>query len=192
MRNNMRTPITRRIAALGPLLAVGACTKGFQDPSAPDRFYSRDLAGLTYRAVDRLLERSTPQLTVAAPVLVSSLTDSLRVEKSSRFGTIIADLAKSRLAQGGMAVSEPRLRSAMLLKRDEGELMLARDSRAIIPGPAYSCVLTGTYAAADSRVYVALKLLSADNARIISTVDFVVWRNNDVNRLLGEALPTEA
>lgn len=193
--HNGKTSATRRLFVLGSLLALGACAKSFHDPvtltsvGSYDDGPPGDLAVLTYRAVDRLL-RATPQLTVAVPLVVSSITDSQRIDQSSSFGTIIADLVKSRLSQEQMTVLEPRLRSSMLLKKDQGEMMLARDSRAIVPGPMYSCVLTGTYAAAGSRVYVALKLISTDDSRIVSAVDFVVWRDSDINRLLAEGMLT--
>ena len=182
---------------IGFLLVLGACAKGYQDPIAStgigsyDHGPPGDLAVLTYSAVDRLIS-VTPQLTVAIPLVVSTITDSQRIDQSSSFGTIIADLVKSRLSQDHMNVSEQRLRSSMLFKRDEGEMMLARDRRVIVPGPSYSCILTGTYAAAGSRIYVALKLISANDARIVSAVDFVVFRNTDVNRLLGDGLASRA
>ncbi len=177
---------------IGSLLILSACAQGYRDPVALTSIGSYDhgppgdLAVLTYSAVDKLLS-TTPQLTVAVPLVVSSITDSQMIDQSSSFGTIIADLVKSRLSQDHMNVSEQRLRTSMLFKRDEGEMMLARDKRAIVPGPLYSCILTGTYAAAGSRIYVALKLISANDARIVSAVDFVVFRNKDVNRLLGNS-----
>lgn len=180
---------------LGSLMTLTACAKGFQEPTtlrgvgSYDRGSAGDLAVLTYRAVDQLLQ-STPELNATVPLVVSSITDSQRIDQSFSFGAIIADLVKSRLSQEHMTVIEPRLRSSMLLKKDEGEMMLARDSRAIMSGPPYSCVLTGTYATAGSRVYVALKLISADDARILSAVDFVVYRNTDINRLLGFQSPS--
>ncbi len=195
MMKSANVSVHRRLLVLGSMLALGGCTAGFQEPSSPaatdahGRGQASDLAVLTYRAVDRLVN-STPQLTRTVPVIVSSLTDSQRIDQSSLFGTFIADIVKSRLAQRGMTVSEQRLRSAMLSKQDEGEMMLTRDSRAAVPGPHYSCVLTGTYAAAGSKVYVALKLVSASDARIISAVDFVVWRDDDVARLLGDVFPS--
>jgi hypothetical protein len=101
-----------------------------------------------------------------------------------QFGDILADFIRSRLAQDGFDVSEPRLRSRMLLRKDEGEMMLGRESRALVPPPGYSCIVAGTYAAADSRVYVAVKLISVNDARIMAAVDFVVWRTSDIDKLL--------
>lgn len=196
----MPTMTSRRTLTLGSLLGVAGCSSGFTDPArvadagpacAPNRSAPGDLTGLTYRAVDRMI-CATPQLTPSTPVVVSSITDSQRLDQSSSFGTLIADLVKSRLAQGNITVSEQRLRSTMLLRRDDGEMMLSRDPRVIVPNTPYACVLTGTYAVADTRVYVALKLIDATDARIMSAVDFVVWRNSDVSRLLGEVVPARA
>ena len=187
----MPAPTRRRFFVFGCVLALNACANGLQEAPQPvgQHIYkygpAHGLDQQTYQAVDRLLQ-ATPQLTPDVPVVVSSITDAQRIDQSSRFGNIVADLVRSRLAQEHVAVSEPRLRSAMLLKTNEGEMMLARDSRAIVPGPLYSLILTGTYAAADSRVYVALKLVSVYDARILSAVDFVVRRDNDISNLLDD------
>jgi TolB-like protein len=188
----MNTPAPRRTILLGSLLVLTGCETGFADaPVAPGsalRGPNRDLADLSYRAIERLVE-TTPDLTENVPVVVASITDSRRLDESSRFGTIIADLARSRLSQLRIPVSEQRLRTAMALRPNNGEMMLSRDPRAIVAGPMHSCILTGTYAAAEERVYVALKLIRASDARILNSVDFVVWRNGDVNQLLADAFP---
>lgn len=195
--SGMQTKMSRRTLTLGSLLGVGGCATGFVDPTpgayprqacATDRSTSADLGVLTYRAVDQMICLA-PQMSPSTPVIVSSITDSQRLDQSSRFGTLVADLVKSRLARNNVIVSEQRLRTRMLLRRDDGEMMLSRDMRAMVPSPPYACVVTGTYAAADTRVYVALKLIDASDARIMSAVDFVVWRNSDVSRLLGEGAP---
>lgn len=123
-------------------------------------------------------------LTGATPVVVASVTDVEHIEQTSRFGDLIAELARSRLAQDGVAVSEPTLRSAMLLRKNQGAMMLGRNPRQLVAPPDYSYVLTGTYAVGKDRVYVTLKLLDPDNARIVGSVDFVAWRNGDVDYLL--------
>jgi len=196
----MQTTMSRRTVLLGSLLGVGGCSTGFINPTriadgrpacAVDRSPASDIAGLTYRAVDRMI-CSTQQLTPTTPLVVSSVTDSQRLDQSSSFGTLIGDLVKSRLAQRDMTVSEQRLRSTMLLRRDDGEMMLSRDPRAMVQNPPYAAVVTGTYAVADARIYVALKLIDASDARIWSAADFVVWRTSDVSRLLGEVVLARA
>ena len=191
-----KTGITRRAIVLAPALAVVGCASRFQDPLIlqSDACYlehrpGTELGGLTYQAVDRLKSRAIPVLTPDVPIIVASISDAQRLDETSKFGNLIADLVKSRLSQNCLTVAEERLRSRMHLKRDEGEMMLARDANEIIPPPPYASVATGTYAVGDERVYVSLKLIRRDSARIMSSVDFVVWKTADVSRLLGETFP---
>lgn len=188
--------ITRRTIIFAPALAAVGCTSGFQDPPVQqsetcllENRPTTELGGLTYRAVDRLRSRAIPALTSDTPIIVSSIADAQRLDETSKFGNLIADLVKSRLSQSCLTVAEERLRSRMQLKRNEGEMMLARDPNDIVAPPYYSSVATGTYAAGDERVYVSLKLIRRDSAKIMSSVDFVVWKTPDVSRLLGETFP---
>ena len=69
------------------------------------------------------------------------------------------------------------------MKKGDGEFLLSRDRRALMPAPAAAAVITGTHAASFGRVYVSLKLISANDLRIIAGADFVVPRQ-DVEGLL--------
>ncbi len=154
-------------------------------PRSAIRVYEQTIAELTYDAVDELTSYLPPNVASGVPIIVSSVTDAQYIEQTSEFGNIIADFARSRLAQDGMIVSEPRLRSAMLLKTDQGEIMLGREPVALVPPPTYSAILAGTYAVGDTSVYVSLKLIRADNAQILAAADFVARRSQDTNNLLG-------
>jgi hypothetical protein len=175
--------------------AVAGCT-GFEDPKQFScalpaarhvRIYKRTLVELTYAAVDKMTLCGPPEVSRIVPITVSSITESQHLDTTSTFGNIIGDFARSRLAQNRMDVFEPRLRSAMLLRTDQGEMMLGRDPRALVTSPPYSAVLTGTYGVGDTSVFVSLKLIRADNAKILSAADFVAWRDGDVNNLLGNS-----
>jgi hypothetical protein len=123
------------------------------------------------------------------PITVSSITDSQHVDRSSPFGNMVADFARARLAENHMLVSEPRLRSALLMQVDPGEMFLSRDpSKLTMPHPPYAAVLTGTYGAGDDHVFVSLKLIRTDNAQILSAADFVIPRGGDVGSLLNSRL----
>jgi hypothetical protein len=182
------------LVSLAVISAVVAGCTGFKDPkqfrcalpaAAHVRIYERTLGELTYAAVDKMTLCGPAEVSRIVPITVSSITDSQRLDTSSTFGNIIGDFARSRLAQNRMDVFEPRLRSAMLLKTDQGEMMLGRDPVALVTSPPYSAVLTGTYGVGDASVFVSLKLIRADNAQILSAADFVVWRDGDVSNLLG-------
>ena len=177
-------------AALAAILALGGCNGMLGGPAASSvgagstPYARQDLGTLTYRAVDLMLA-SASELPQATPLIVASIVDVRDVEKSSAFGNIISDMVRTRLVQSGRAVSEMRMRNAVLMAKVEGEMALSRDKRAIKSGPLAAAVVTGTYALAAARVYVSLKIISTSDARILAAADLVVPLDNEVNGLLG-------
>jgi hypothetical protein len=188
----MRTSTLVALAIIS--VAVAGCD-GMEDPiqlscaSPPKsgRIYKQTLPELTYAAIDKMTQCGPPEISQIVPITVTSITESQRLDRSSTFGNVVADFARSRLAQNRMDVSEPRLRSSMLLKADQGEMMLGRDPRNLVAPPPYSAVIIGTYGIGDKSVFVSLKLIRVDNAQILNAADFVVWRAGDVDNLLVDS-----
>ncbi len=165
-----------------PAEAAARCTYA---PGEVVRVPAQTIAELTYGAVDGIRACLSPDMARNLPIVVASIADVQWLERSSAFGNIVADFARTRLVQNGMIVAEPRLRSAMLLRQNEGEMMLARDPKALVGAPPHSAILTGTYAVGDDSVFVSLKLIRADTAQILAAADFVARRTEDANGLLG-------
>jgi hypothetical protein len=173
-------PGSLMMLAVAAVLSLGGCAFESRTPSSsssngPAAGSKAEIGGLTYRAIDRLVA-AAPELLVGKSVVVSSIVDEQQVGKSSPFGNLVADLARSRLVQRGIAVSETRLRSAVLFDEKQGSLMLANQSSAVVPPPSAAAVLTGTYAAGDTVIYVSLKLVGIADAHIVGAVDFVIPR----------------
>lgn len=145
-----------------------------------------ELGGLTYRAIDRLLTE-VPDLALGKPVVVGSIVDVQRVDKSLVFGSLVAELARTRLVQKGVPVSEMRLRTEVLLDHKQGALLFSNDRGAVVPPPNVAAVLTGTYAQGDEMVFVSLKLVAVSDARIVGAVDFEVPRHGSENLLIAPA-----
>jgi len=177
--------------AMAGALALGGCTISTSGASStvlrggsPE--VHGDLGTLTYRAVDRLVA-AVPDLQLGRSVVVGSIVDVQRVDKSMPFGNLVADLARTRLVQKGVTVSEMRLRNSVLLDKKEGEITLANDRSAVHPPPYASAILTGTYAAGDDFIYVSLKLVGVTDARIVAAVDFAVPRHGSEILLIPPA-----
>jgi TolB-like protein len=132
-----------------------------------------DLSTLAYRAVDLILA-AAPEVTGSTPIVVSSITDTQAINRGSAFGNILSDMIRTRLVQDGHTASEIRLRNTVSFHGDEGEFLLSRNRRALMRAPYAAAVVTGTYAASFDRVYVSIKLVSANDTHIISAADFVV------------------
>jgi hypothetical protein len=169
----------RRFAVVLPLgLAVVGCsdinkpaTSSVTVGASP---YERgDLGTLTYRAVDMILA-GAPQITAATPLIVGSISDAHHVGTSSALGNIVADMIRTRIVQDGHTATEYRLRNAISFDHDDGEFLLSRNRRALLPAPDAAAVVTGTYAASAEKVYVSIKLISVTDAHILAGADFVM------------------
>jgi TolB-like protein len=182
---------------LAPMMLLALGVAGCAAPSFPETVASSstddrssvqgDMGHLTYRAVDKMLDTAVG-LPPGTPLIVASLTDAQQLEQSSLFGNIVADMIRSRLAQRGMRVSEVRLRSAMRLAPGQGELMLSRETRALLSSPNVAGIVTGTYAVGGERVWVSLKLVSGLDAQVLGASDFALTRQGDVESLLRPAV----
>lgn len=182
--------VTRAMAAVA-LATLAGCAQTYTGPAqsevmagASQPFAKGDLGDRTYRAVDSMLDENPSLTTTGASVVVGSVADIQDVNRATPFGNIIADLVRSRLVQRGVRVEEIRLRSAVLLDRTQGELMLARDRRALVPPPSATDVLAGTYAVGNGKVYVSLKIISTADSHIAAAADFAVPRFGDNDALL--------
>ena len=143
-----------------------------------------DLSTLTYRAVDRIVA-TAPEIARDTPLVVTSLSDTQNLDTSSPLGNIVADMMRNRLVQDGYSTSEIRLRNTVRFQQNEGEFLLSRDPRAVLPARKMAAILTGTYTASEEKVYVSLKLIAVQDAHILAGVDFVV-PYQEVAGLLGK------
>jgi hypothetical protein len=150
-----------------PTEGTGSVTRG------ATAYADGNLATLAYRSVDLLLA-GAPEVTRNTPLIVSSISDADKVERSSEFGNILADMIRTRLVQDGHSATEIRLRERVSFNGGEGEFLLSRDRRALMRPPFAAAIVTGTYAASFESVYVSVKLVSAIDAHILSGADFVV------------------
>jgi FlgO protein len=169
-----------------PQLVQGRVCPAYQPPT---RLYASEpeaLPELTYAAIDKITFCARDVVSERVPITVSSITDSQHLDQSSAFGNMVADFARARLAENHMTVSEPRLRSGLWMRVDQGEMFLSRDKDTLTqPHPLYAAVLTGTYGVGANHVFVSLKLIRADNTQLLSAADFVLTRYGDVEALLS-------
>jgi TolB-like protein len=117
---------------------------------------------------------AAPDVRTDTPLIVASIADTQNTESTTPLGNIVADMIRTRIAQDGYTASEFRLRNEISFKKGEGEFMLSRNRKALMPPPDAAAIVTGTYAVSSQKVYVSIKLVSATDSHIISGTDFVV------------------
>lgn len=171
-------------------LAVAGCVNDPQVPATgsvtigASPYVRGDLGTLTYRAVDLILA-AAPDVRADTPLIVASVSDVQNVETSSPLGNIVSDMIRTRLVQDGHTASEIRLRRDVSFNKGEGEFLLSRNRRALMPPSGAAAIVTGTYAASYEKLYISIKLVSAIDAHIIAGADLVVPLR-DVEGLLQE------
>lgn len=164
------------------LFLLGGCT------SVADRMWmgspGAGFGDRTYRAVDDMLAASPTLTQSGGPVVVMTIADIANVDHSTPFGNMVADLVRTRLVQRGVSVTEMRMRSSVRLNPTDGELILGRNRRTLMPAPDAAEVVTGTYAVGNSEIYVSLKIIQTADAHILAAADFVTPRSWNVEQLL--------
>ena len=184
----------RTILVATALLALTGCESytGFADQAVMQGMTEQiddSLKTRTYAAVDAMLEKAPELTSTRGPLVVGSVQDITDVNSSTPFGNVISEMVRSRLVQRGLNVTDLRVRSSVLLERTKGEMLLSRDKKALLPAPLTADLVTGTYAVAPSNVFVSLKIISANDARIIAAADFEAPQSHDVASLLRTGAP---
>lgn len=168
--------------------ALTGCAGGYGPVYGPDQtcmdFRSGDLCKIAYHLTDVLIKNVQVPLSLDQTVLVSSLVDVNNVERTSNFGRMLAEQIGSRLAQNGYMVVEVKLRESLYVKEREGEFLLSRRLKDIRTAHNAQGVVVGTYLVTPNDLYISARIVSAQDARIISSCDVKIPLTEDLKATL--------
>lgn len=160
-----------------------------------DLHQSGNFASLVYLAAQTLADRAE-NLNKARPVVVTTIVSVDDLARSSTFGRLASQMIANRIEQRGFLVRDVTYTRALTLAPETGELVLSREAARASAAIHAQAVVAGTYAVAGEMIYLSLRLISADNGELLSSVDVAVPRNCNTNPLIetvGEAtLPLDA
>ncbi|CAG1772547.1 hypothetical protein BAC2_02647 [uncultured bacterium] len=179
----MKETLKRRLFVLTGLLAMLAgCASDLTYLDARiDPFISTN-----YKAADALVDSiksSGHALPPDATLMVGTLVNIDSLEESSRLGRTISEQVQARLTQRGFKVIELKLRGALFIKKDQGELLLSREVQDLRASHKAEAVVVGTYSVAKQFIYVNLKMVDADNLAV-SAHDYTLPLDRNVRALL--------
>ena len=174
-----------------PLLTLALLLQGCATSPMHTYYYGDRSAGLqrsnlidtNERAADALLEYAP--LDATQPVLVATLVHVDRLTESSRLGRMFSEQIAGRMVQRGLKVTEVKMRESLLLKRDQGELLLSREVREVSQAQNAQAVVVGTYAVSASVVYISLKLVNPVGNQVIAAHNYAVPADENVRSLLA-------
>ena len=165
---------------LAPLLALPGCAQHYygEHNSAVSQTLPSNQA-----AADALW--SYLQQLSTQRVLVATLVSLDRLQESSRFGRLVSEQIAGRLVQIGVPVVEVRLREQLQLHPDQGALLLSRQLKEVSASQQARLVVLGTYAVANSVVYISLKVVQPEGNAVIAAHDYSLPIDQEIRRLLA-------
>jgi TolB-like protein len=172
----------RGVVAAFVCVLLSACATGGAGFGPPA---TSQIITANYAAADRLLSGSQRPIPKDGPILVATLVTLEDLGSSSNLGRLVSEQLSSRLTQHGYLVPELNLRGTVLIRSEQGELLLSRDVRQVALSHHAQAVLVGTYAVGADVVYVHVELVDAITGQAFSADDYFLPMIGQVKVLLG-------
>ena len=136
----------------------------------------------------RQLKLNHRQELLGERVIMTSLVPLDRLENPSGFGLIMAEALATQLFHHGVEVIETRKARSVVMRDDQGELVLSRDGSSIARQQEATSIVAGTYSLTPHTVIVNLRLLSASSSAVLSVAGMEIQRSPAINALLAQGM----
>ncbi len=172
------------------LILVGMISAGMfftgcaSDQPEPKQAIKYDMIDANHKAAQKLL--TDANVSKGTSIIMATVVNIDDIEKSSTLGRQISEHVASYCVQSGMNVVEMKFRENIYIKQNEGELMLTREIGKLARSHSANAVIVGTYAVADSVIYVTLKMVDPNTNVVMSAADYTLPLNYDTTEMLGK------
>jgi len=143
-----------------------------------------DMTSINYKAAENLLLDA--KLPLESAIIMATVVNIDDIENSSTLGRLISEQISARFIQAKMNVIEMKFRENVYIKQNTGELMLTREIGKIAKTHSANAIIVGTYAVANSAVYVNIKIINPSTNIAIAATDYVLPMNRDVEDMIGK------
>ncbi|WP_110717031.1 FlgO family outer membrane protein [Salinicola acroporae] len=140
-------------------------------------------------AAKTLVENHRGRLDDAAPLVATTFVDVDHLGQSSTLGRTLSEMFVSRLVESGLPVIEVKLRNSLYIEENTGELILSRNVQRLSQDYDASAVLVGTYARAQDRLFINVRVVRIADRAILGATSFALPLNNDLRTLLPPSYP---
>ena len=171
------------VAALTAALMSSACVTAPQNEHPVPADNPRAVQETTYTLTEALAQQA-PVWVRSGPVLVATFVDVDQLEQSTTLGRTVTEQVTTRLVQLGFPVVEVKLRSALFVKQDTGELLLSREIGQIAREQEARAVLVGTYAVGRRGVHLSARLIDPHSGQVLAAQDGLLPLDGHVKSLV--------
>jgi TolB-like protein len=160
------------ILALSLTVALAGCSSMSTPPAVP----VSEMVAASNHAADAMGKALAVNLAPNASILVATVVRVDDLTKSSTFGRIVSEQIAGRLAVNGRSVVEVKLRDALYVSKDQGEMLLSREVRDLSRNQKAQAVVVGTYAVGSNEVFVTLKVVHVATNTVLAAHSYSVPR----------------
>lgn len=133
-------------------------------------------------AIDSVLAQAQGKIENST-ILVASTQKLDSLNTPGTIGRTIGEVISSRLAQKGFPVVETKLRSNLVIN-DHGELLLSRDLRNIAAEHSSNTVITSSWSAGGSMVYVTIKAIRVSDGVVVGSKSITLPLDNNIREMI--------
>lgn len=137
-------------------------------------------------AANNLIRMAGEQAHPGANIIAASFANIDDLTRSSTFGRVASRQLTTQFTAAGYPVVEMLLRDSIYIREGEGEFLLSRDLDEIGTQHSAELVLVGTYAVADSHVFITAKLVRTADSVVVASHDYVLPYTRDMRILLRD------
>lgn len=166
------------------IASLSACSSTFRFFET-QAYLNTDLIEASYDATEELKDELARKIPKDSLIVVSTL---LNVKKSpnetSSFGRIISDQIATALQNSGYQIIALDLPIDLFMMKDDGELQLSDEDKALLRKYNAAVMVGGVYAPGKQNAYVSLRAVNRFTKHVIASTDFSVALGPDVKALL--------
>ena len=118
-------------------------------------------------------------------LILTTVVDLDNLYTTTRFGRTLTEALSTSLFRHGFGVVEIRKSAELLIRDNQGELMLTRDAKLLAKQQQAAAILTGTYSLTPTTVILNLRLLDAGSQQVLSVAGLELQRSRNINHLLA-------
>lgn len=123
-----------------------------------------------------------------SPILVATMVQADKLDKTSSLGRLVMQQVGSRLNQYGYHVVEAKMAEGLVMVPNSGEFMLTRESTQLLHKnyPNAQAALVGSYTVNPKTVYFSLRIVRLDDGVVVAAHEYFLNNDGEVRRMIPD------
>jgi TolB-like protein len=180
----MLKTVLRTAVLAAPLLLAACSSTPKNEEGNYSTISSNQFISSNYKAADALLQQLSGKLVADKPLIIATVVNIDALEQTTTLGRLVSEQVSTRMAQGGLAMLEMKLRNSVYLKRNQGELMLTREIGEVANSHNAQAIVVGSYAETSDMVFINIKVIQPNTNFVLAGHDYVLAKEAIVRSML--------